>query len=101
MHAVGLIQIRMKFSYLVHMPKVMIIWYIFFLTSLVQVTLTIVVLFCRFSAQCTPALGGIRSAMESWETVGGLKKTTKTVGQGHGPSPSGGLLGGTNRGQGE
>ena len=39
--------------------------------------------------------------MESWETVGGRKKTIKTVGHGHRPSPSGGLLGGTNRGQGE
>ena len=39
--------------------------------------------------------------MESWETVGGPKKTTKTVGQGHRPSPSEGLLGGTNREQGE
>ena len=33
--------------------------------------------------------------------VAGRKKTTKTSGQGHRPSPTGGLLGGTNREQGE
>ena len=54
-----------------------------------------------FSAQCTLALGGLRSAMESWETVGGGKKTTKAAGQGHRPRLSGGALGGLNRGQGE
>ena len=42
-----------------------------------------------FSAQCTLALGGLRSAMESWEAVGGRKKTTKIAGQGHRPSPWG------------
>ena len=39
--------------------------------------------------------------MESWEAVGGRKKTTKAAGQGHRPSPSVGLLGGTNREGGE
>ena len=63
--------------------------------------LTVVVLFCHLSDQCTLALGGLRSAMESWETVGGGKKTTKAAGRGHGPSPSGGVLGDVNRGQGE
>ena len=97
----------MKFSYLVHMPKLMIIWYIFFLTTLVQVALSgpsVTDCCCSillFSAQCTPTLGGLRSAMEYWETVDGPKKTTKIAGQGHGPSPWGGLLGGTNRRQGE
>ena len=51
--------------------------------------------------QCTPALGGLRSAMESWVTVGGGKKSTNAAGQGHRPSPlKGRLLGGMNRGQG-
>ena len=39
--------------------------------------------------------------MESWETVGSRKKTTKADGQGHRPGPSGVLLGGMNRRQGE
>ena len=54
-----------------------------------------------FSAQCTPALGGLRSAMESWKVVGGQGKTTKAAGQGLRPKPSVGLLGALNREQGE
>ena len=107
MHADGSSQTRKKFSYSVHMSKLMIICDIYFLTTLVQVALSgpsVTDRCCSillFSAQCMPALGGLRSAMESWETVGGRKKTTKIAGQAHRPSPSEGLLGGTNREQGE
>ena len=88
MHADGLSQTRRKVSYSVHMPKLMIIRYIFFLTTLVQVALSgpsVTDRCCSillFSAQCTLALGGLRSAMESWEVVGGWEKTTKAAGQG-------------------
>ena len=53
----------MKFSYLVHMPKLMIIWYIFFLTTLVQVALSgpsVTDRCCSillFSVQCSLAPG--------------------------------------------